>query len=351
MLIGNSFNESSITYRLREPVVCSHIAFGSFDNQFNYFVQFNRNIPLTYVNQARSFCVQYNICYIIVFQICYFSEQCNFDELFKHFARHIPSLELELRMADSAIFLVPYIDLKRLLDLMKGLSTIRKDLGLDSYQVKTPGVDLILLKAMQRTGRDIRSIYNPEVLFDLAREIRNNKERHRTTKFGKIKAQITATIVNVRVVLRKRFLMDLRDYSMPLVQIFLPSVLTAWTLVMPHLTEERRMLPITSFTMGIFPNSITLLKRTFTLDPLLAATKHYIRQTNMESTQKVIEIGEHVKFRDYIRKYMINHHQITDLNFIVAALFTDDKIVAIFNGNLKDSPTLSLNLVMDALAV
>lgn len=254
-------------------------------------------------------------------------------------------------MADSAIFLVPYIDLKRLLDLMKGLSTIRKDLGLDSYQVKTPGVDLILLKAMQRTGRDIRSIYNPEVLFDLAREIRNNKERHRTTKFGKIKAQITATIVNVRVVLRKRFLMDLRDYSMPLVQIFLPSVLTAWTLVMPHLTEERRMLPITSFTMGIFPNSITLLKRTFTLDPLLAATKHYIRQTNMESTQKVIEIGEHVKFRDYIRKYMINHHQITDLNFIVAALFTDDKIVAIFNGNLKDSPTLSLNLVMDALAV
>lgn len=254
-------------------------------------------------------------------------------------------------MGDSAIFLVDYIDLKRLLELMKGLSTIRKDLGLDSYQVKTPGVDIILLKAMQRTGRDTRGIYNPEILFDLAREIRNNKERHRTTKYGRIKAHITAIIVHVKVVLRKRFLMDLRDYAMPLVQIFLPSLLSAWTLIMPHLTEERRMLPINTFTMNSFQNTITLIKRTLTLDPLLAASKHYIRQTNMESSQKVIEIDEQDKFRDYIRKYMINHHQITDLNFIVAAYFTDDNIVAIFNGNLKDSPTLSLNLVMDALAV
>lgn len=234
---------------------------------------------------------------------------------------------------------------------MKGLSSIRKDLGLDSYQVKTPGIDFILLKTMQRMRRVSKHVANPEALFALAREIRDNKRKNRTTKSGRLRAHITAMIVHVRVVLRKRFLMDLRDYAMPLVQIFLPSLLCGWTLIMPHLTEERRMLPTNTLTMASFHNTITLLKRTLTLDPILAASKHYMRQSNFANNQRIIEIDEQDKLMDYIRRYMNNHHQITDLNFIVAALFTDDNIVAIFNGNLKDSSAISLNLVMDALAV
>lgn len=283
-------------------------------------------------------------------QVCYLGGECKFDELFNHFARHIPSIELELRMGDSAIFLVDYIDLKRLLTLMKGLSSKRKDLGLDSYQVKAPGIDNVLLKAMVESSGQSKRVTNPEILFELVQESRKNKKKI-LTNCGIIRATIISTFSHVGVVLRKRYLMDLREYSMPIIQIFLPSFLCAWTLFMPHLAKERRVLPDHAFSHDGFHNMITLVQRKVTLDPLLTASKHYVSQTNQWADQKVIEIDENDRFLDYMKKYMIDHLQITDLSFIVAVNFTDDYIEAIYNSNMRNSPPISLNLVMDALAV
>lgn len=253
-------------------------------------------------------------------------------------------------MGDSAIFLVDYIDLKRLLTLMKGLSSKRKDLGLDSYQVKAPGIDSVLLKAMIESSGHSKRITNPEILFELVQESRKNKKKI-LTNFDRMRARIISIFNHVGVVLRKRYLMDLREYAMPVIQIFLPSFLCAWTLVMPHLIEERRVLPDNPFSLDGFHNMITLVQRKVTLDPLMTASKHYMSRTNQWTDQKVIEIDENDQFLDYMKKYMTDHLQITDLSFIVAVNFTDDNIEAIFNGNMRNSPPISLNLVMDALAV
>ncbi|KAH8397871.1 hypothetical protein KR222_004405, partial [Zaprionus bogoriensis] len=280
--------------------------------------------------------------------VCYLGKQCTFDNLFNYFALHIPSIELELRMGDLAIFLIEYIDLNRLLVLMKGLSSISKDLGLDSYQVVSPGLDTVLTRAMQVRKYD-QSSQIAGMLYQLTHQLRFIHKKKELKKLHRVRASISRLFTHLEVVIRKRFLMDLRNLLMPLVQIFLPSLLCAWTLCMPHLVLEREVFYSHSLTMERFNRAIILLKQMVTLDPLVAASRHYMEPKKVDLT--ILELAESDDFLEYIQAYMTEHNIITDLNFVVAAIFKDDSIVALFNGNLMHAAPVSLTRVMEALAV
>ncbi|KAM8720338.1 hypothetical protein ACLKA7_006390 [Drosophila subpalustris] len=278
--------------------------------------------------------------------MCYLEPQCDFPKLFNYCAYHIPSIEIELKRGDSAVFLVEHFDLDRLMKLMNLLTRNKKSLHVEGYQLMTPNVEHVLLKAMMHKHKNTFVNYT---LFNLATRIRHVEELQRSMKRFFFLPNISMFLRHLDVVLRKRCLMDMRNYCMPLFQIFFPGVMCAIILSMPHFMLDRTVLQSTSFTMNRFEHSVTLLKQMASLDPVLAASKHY--HDHATAGQTLIDLDRNDDILDSIRLFMANKYLISDLDFVLAATFSDDYVEALYNSNLVNSAPVSLTLVMNALAV
>ncbi|XP_002055126.3 ATP-binding cassette sub-family A member 17 [Drosophila virilis] len=280
--------------------------------------------------------------------VCYLGAGCNFRLLFNFFAYHIPSMDLESKMGDTAVFAIEHADLQLLYKLVDLLSIKMNDLHLDSFKLKTTSLEQILLKAMMHKHvKNTEFMQNPLPM--LANRIRQVEVTRLSSKKSKFLTDIAQLLTHIRVVLRKRFIVDMRCCTVLMLQLLLPSVVCTWCFIMPHLEEGRYQLPTVSMTMNHFQHTVTLMAQRALLEPVRAASKHYLEHATLG--QRIIEINPNLEMVEYIRWYTAKNLIMTDLNFVVAAIFSDQTVEALYNNNLMHSAPISLSLVMNSLAV
>lgn len=277
--------------------------------------------------------------------------KCNFRLLISFFARHLPELEVESKMGDMAVFSIQMTesdDMNILYKLINLVDSKMNALHLDSFELMTTNLDQILLKAVKHTYiRGTGLLRNP--LPKLANRIRSIEETCPTTRMGRFLANIRKSFAHIQVVLSRRFLIDTRCCTVPLLQIMLPSLLCIWCFIMPHLTTNRQPLPATTIALGMLKRSTILLSQRAITKPLQAAGKRYLEYATGD--QPIIDLGATEDPLSYIAKYTPEHLFITDLDFAIAAIFEDQTVEALYNNNLMHSAPVSLNMVMNALAV
>ncbi|EDW07302.2 uncharacterized protein Dmoj_GI15666 [Drosophila mojavensis] len=283
--------------------------------------------------------------------VCYLGVKCNFRLLISFFARHLPELEVESKMGDMAVFSIQMrerADMTSLYKLINLVDSKMNELHLDSFELMTTDLDQILLKAMMHTYMRGTGLLR-NTLPKLANRIRAIEETCPKTRIGRFLANIRKSFAHIQVVLSRRFLIDTRCCTVPLLQIMLPSILCIWCFIMPHLTTNRTPLPTTTIALGMLKRSTILLSQRAISKPVQEAGKHYLEFATAE--QLIIDLDSTEDPLNYIAKYTPKHLFITDLNFAIAAIFQDQAVEALYNNNLMHSAPVSLNLVMNALAV
>ncbi|EDW00408.1 GH11878 [Drosophila grimshawi] len=281
--------------------------------------------------------------------VCSLGIMCSFQKLLAFFTQHIPRMQLESKLGDTAVFVIEDWDLNHLYTLLNLLPANKKELRLDSYQLMSNSLEHILLKA---------TMYKPTKgtargssrLPMLASRLHHVEQVQHLTKKEQFVMKSVLVLNHIEVVLRKCFLQDVRNYALALLQLCLPSLLCAWSLSMLNVRQERQAIPTLPMTMNRFKNPITLLRQKYSdVNAVRAAGKHYFDCATLG--QRIIQIEPNIELMKFMRLHMAENMIITDLNFVVAAKFSDESVEALYNNKLMNAAPVSLTLVMDALAV
>ncbi|XP_068154822.1 ATP-binding cassette sub-family A member 17 [Drosophila tropicalis] len=308
---------------------------------------------------------RYKDAYRLMFHV---KEYCDTVKLRKYLAYHIPKIELESKIGNTFVYLIKFSDLVNIVQLLEELPTRLEDLQLVSYHLIESSLDIIMFNALtyegvvgkegRRNGSDRfrntnqKSAFkiiasNTEVLESVAQKIRRIDETHLMIRRSQRLGGIRLILAHIGQLLKKRFLVDIRHSVLPAFQVFLPILLAVWTLSEPYLRSARHVLPTTYFNLSQYEaSSISLvLQKGPHTQPIDAAIQHYLKEPIVH------QLAADIDPMEYIQNYISKHFMLTDMKFVVAAIFSNDQVEALFNFNLHRSAPLSLSLVMDALAV
>ncbi|XP_046867142.1 phospholipid-transporting ATPase ABCA3 [Drosophila willistoni] len=308
---------------------------------------------------------RYKDAYRLMFHV---KESCDTIKLKKYLTYHIPKIELESNLGNTFVYLIKFSDLINIVQLLEQLPTRLEDLQLVSYHLIESSLDIIMFNALTyegvvgKEGRQYDAEHfrnsnrksafktfasNTEVLESVAQKIRRIDETHLMIRKSQRLGGIRLILAHIGELLKKRFLVDIRHSVLPAFQVFLPIILAVWTLSEPYLRSARLVLPTTYFSLNQYEaSSISLMQQNGPhTEPIDAAIQHYMKEPIVHQLAADIDLME------YIQNYISKNFMLTDMKFVVAAIFSNDEVEALFNFDLHRSAPLSLSLVMDALAV
>ncbi|XP_033242211.1 uncharacterized protein LOC117186143 [Drosophila miranda] len=229
-----------------------------------------------------------------------------------------------------------YSSLSNLTSLLDLLQKRKGDLNIKSFYLKDCSLDTVFHNAL-RTEQIDNVAANIEEFHGLVYRIREN----RGSRFELSKKKINPLRrTHTFIVLQKSLIRDIRFYCMPMLHIFLPTLLTIWALSISYLGQKMEMKP---FPVNLFGKATTLVQLKATGRPLLAAERRYV-------SEGAIELEPDKDIMEYMRNYSADHYLLTDMKFTAAAIFKENNVEALFNNKWLNTAPNSLAQVMNALA-
>ncbi|SPP86477.1 blast:Probable NADH dehydrogenase [Drosophila guanche] len=263
-------------------------------------------------------------------------EQCDIGKLTMFLEYYVPGVQLESQLGDCTTFVIMYTRLSELTSLLDDLQKRKGDLNINSFYLKDYNFDDIYYNVLKTEQMEYAAA-NIEEFNELIYRIREDRQ----SRLDLSKKQINPLwCKHTLIVLHKCLIRDIRFYSLPMLQIFLPTLMAIWALSIPYL---RHNIEIKPFPVSRFGTATTLVQVKATSWPLTTAGNKYASEgaTKLEADKDIME---------YMRNSCADHHMLTDMKFIAAAIFHDNKVEALFNNKWLHTAPNSLALVMNVLA-
>ncbi|KAJ3635392.1 hypothetical protein MTP99_008305 [Tenebrio molitor] len=253
---------------------------------------------------------------------------CQQDKITSLLREHVPNVQFRSRVGSELTYQLSDSDSGKFEGLLKALETQMSSLGIRSYGISLTTLEEVFMKV--GTGHISNESESGRQAAD--ESAGDNLKVDYLTGMVLIKNQFIAMVL-------KKFLYNLRNWHLLVLQIFVPVALLLMVAFSPENNTSKDMFPPLKITLDSYDEPVTLL--TGTNSRYYDIYRRYILQDH--------ELKEVSYIRTKIIALTAKSPSVVNRRYIVAASFDDNASIAWFNGESYHSPPLALSLVLNTL--
>ncbi|XP_068902097.1 phospholipid-transporting ATPase ABCA3-like isoform X2 [Tenebrio molitor] len=253
---------------------------------------------------------------------------CQSDKITSLLREHVPNVQFRSRVGSELTYQLSDSDSGKFEDLLKALETKMSSLGIRSYGISLTTLEEVFMKV--GTGH-------------ISNESESGRQTADESAGDILKVDYLTGMVLIKnqfiAMVLKKFLYNLRNWHLLVLQIFVPVALLLMVAFSPENNTSIDMFPPLKITLDLYDEPVTLL--TGTNSRYYDIYRRYILQDH--------ELKEVSYIRTKIVALTAKNPSVVNRRYIVAASFDDNASIAWFNGESYHSPPLALSLVLNTL--